>query len=359
METLAWIGFTQSLFAATILLTKRNRSIADQLLSGWLYLLSIEFFTCAIDYTLFGQPLLSSSFLLFNPALYLYIKSLTKENFKLKYTQLLHLLPFVFFEAATYLIFEEGSLHNFFIVDQTHWFRMAFAAANIVSWALYNTQSVLLVHKHRKGLVDEFSSIEKNKRLGWLLFLVVFYNLYCLVAVLAGITTIFFRVIPELPHIYNYSALLALVYILGFYGLLQEAIYKTKNEETPGEELPAMPLLSEARSQEIKNRILEYFAREKPYLKPELNMGILSDELKIPKHHLTEVLNSVIGKNFFRFVNEYRVEEVKKLIKKKHHFSMEAIGFECGFNSKSAFFSVFKNITGLTPLQYKQSLKKE
>jgi AraC-like DNA-binding protein len=83
----------------------------------------------------------------------------------------------------------------------------------------------------------------------------------------------------------------------------------------------------------------------------------LSNALGIPKYLLTEVLNVAMGKNFFRLVNEYRVEAVKKMLMKKKEYSIEAIGYECGFNSKSSFFTVFKNITGLTPLQYKLAME--
>ena len=83
-------------------------------------------------------------------------------------------------------------------------------------------------------------------------------------------------------------------------------------------------------------------------------MTLLSETLKIPKHHLTEVLNNKMGKNFFQFVNEYRVDAVKKLLSNpKNRYSIEAIGYECGFNSKSTFFSVFKNMTQQTPMEYK------
>ena len=104
MNTIAWIGFSQSLFAAILMFTKKERSLSDKILSGWLILLSIEFLTCGLDYELFSQPLLSSSFLLFNPALYLYISSLTRPSFRLKWLQLFHLLPFVVFELYAYWI---------------------------------------------------------------------------------------------------------------------------------------------------------------------------------------------------------------------------------------------------------------
>jgi DHA3 family macrolide efflux protein-like MFS transporter len=56
---------------------KKESSVSDKILSAWLTLLAIEFMTCGLDYIIFNEPLLSSSFLLFNPALFLYVKSLT------------------------------------------------------------------------------------------------------------------------------------------------------------------------------------------------------------------------------------------------------------------------------------------
>ncbi len=83
----------------------------------------------------------------------------------------------------------------------------------------------------------------------------------------------------------------------------------------------------------------------------------MSEKLNIPKHHLTEVLNNTLGKNFFQFVNEYRVAAVKKQLDKPNNlYSIEAIGYECGFNSKSTFFSVFKTLTGQTPKNYRQAV---
>jgi len=85
---------------------------------------------------------------------------------------------------------------------------------------------------------------------------------------------------------------------------------------------------------------------------------MLSAALKVPKYQLTEVLNTEIGQNFFQFINTYRVEAVKKmLINPKNHFSIEAIGYECGFASKSAFYTVFKSLTGQTPVAFRDAIK--
>ena len=186
MNTVAWIGFCQGLFAAILMFTKKNRSIPDNVLSGWLVLLSIDFLSCGLNYQIFGEPLLISSFLLFNPALYLYVRSLTHPEFKLKWIQLLHLLPFIFFGTYTYILKEPFSMDVFFVKDEHFLFRMFFGSANIISWLVYNPLSLVLVHKHRMHLRNELSNIEKNESLGWVLVVAIFYVVYCIIAFLTA-----------------------------------------------------------------------------------------------------------------------------------------------------------------------------
>ena len=354
-ETIAWVGFSQGLFAAILMLTKRNRSDSDKILVAWLFLLAIEFLTCAIDYKIYGNPLLSSSFLLFNPAFYLYVNSLVKPDFRLKWIQLLHLTPFIFFEIIAYVIREPYTLRTFFNPDSSLWYRYLFGTASGLSWLSYNSYSALTVIRHRKSLKNELSNIEKQQKLGWLFFIVIFYNAYCVFAVITSIMAIFLSLNFPLPHLYNYSALLLLIYILGFYGLQQGIIFKADSYNN--QEKYSKSPLSPTRKALIKKQLINYFRDKQPYLNAELNMSTLAASLNVRKHHLTEVLNTEIGKNFFRFVNEYRVEAVKQqLANSKNIYSIEAIGYECGFSSKSSFFTVFKEITGKTPSQYKKQI---
>lgn len=356
MNTIAWIGFCQGLFAALLMFTKKNRSLPDKILSGWLSLLAIEFLTCGIDHEVFGQPLLSSSFLLFNPAMFLYVSSLTRPDFKICWFQLLHLVPFVFFEIFAYSISEPFSMENFFVRDNNFLFRISFAVANFISWLIYNPLSLVYVHKHRMHLRNEKSNIGKNESLGWVLSVAVFYFVYCAIAFIISVVVYIGDVQPLLPHIYNYAALLFVVFVLSFYGLRQQDLPK---ESLASEIVPGYKnsLLSDENKEKIKNKILKYFEKPDVYLNPELNMDLLAKLLKVPKYQLTEVLNTVIGKNFFQFVNSYRVEAVKKMLADpKNNYSIEAIGYECGFSSKSSFYKEFKRITGMTPIVFKNKI---
>lgn len=357
MNTIAWIGFCQSLFAAILMFTKKDSNLPDKILSGWLTLMAIEFLTCGLDHEIFGTSLLSSSFLLFNPAMYIYIRSLTRPEFKLKWIHLLHLLPFLSFEIMAYIIQEPFSINNFFLIDKNFIFRMSFASANLISWSWYNPNSLRLVHKHRMHLRNEQSNIGTNENLGWVLSVGIFYFVYCALAFIITVIVFFVDSQPMLPHVYNYSVLLFMVFILSFYGLRQQQL----PEKLLAEAL-IQPYhnsnLTDNNKELIKQKIIAYLENKKAYLNPELNMDLLATALKTPKYQLTEVLNTVIGKNFFQCVNAYRVEAVKiMLTDPKNKFSVEAIGYECGFSSKSSFYTVFKSLTGMTPIEYKQKIR--
>ncbi len=357
MEIIAWIGVAQGLFAAIMLLTKANPTISDRVLSGWLSLLSIEFLTCALDFKIFGFSLLSSSFLLFNPALYIYIRSLVQKNFRLKWMFLLHLIPFLLFEITAYITKTPFTFQNFFANDSSLLHRIGFAAATIVSWLVYMPLSVYVLHIYKSKLEDEKSNIEKGQSLNWLLFVSFFYILYSIIAGVLGVVFVFLGVGANALSLYNYAVLLALIYIISFYGLYQKQI--EIQADIGGEQVNQAyknSILSNDTKKRIRASIIHYFEKEKAYLNPDLNMDLLSEAIGYPKYQITEVLNVEIGKNFFQFVNTYRIEAVKKmLLEPQLKFSIEAIGYECGFNSKSSFYTVFKATTGQTPVNFRKT----
>lgn len=356
MEIIAWIGFAQSLFASLLMIAKRDKNLSDRILSGWLMLLAIEFFTCAMDFRILGHSLLSSSLLLFNPALYIYIRSLVQKNFRLKWIMLLHLLPYIISEVAAYITRIPLAFENFFQNDTTLHIRLIFAIATIVSWMVYLPLSIIILHKYRMNLRNERSNIDSEQNLNWLMFVSIFYIVYCLIANILGFTFAFTGVAAEALVFYNYSALLVLVYILSFYGLRQKQIESQTEMIVEPEEITAYKnsILTNEIREDIKKKIFSYFEDEKAYLNSGLNMDVLSSAIDYPKYQITEVLNVDIGKNFFQFVNSYRIEAVKKmLLEPKLKYSIEAIGYECGFNSKSSFYTVFKANTGMTPIAFR------
>lgn len=95
---------------------------------------------------------------------------------------------------------------------------------------------------------------------------------------------------------------------------------------------------------------------DKPYLDRDLSIHDLASITGIPRHHITQVLNEKHGKNFFTFINEYRVKEVISRFGDpvNNNYTILAIAYDSGFNSKTTFNSIFKVQTGMTPSEFRE-----
>lgn len=95
-----------------------------------------------------------------------------------------------------------------------------------------------------------------------------------------------------------------------------------------------------------------------PFKNANLTLAQLAKLVGISGHQLSQLLNDHLRKNFTSYVNEYRIKEACQMIADDRPFTLEAIGYEVGFNSKSTFYTAFRKQTGTTPSVYKDSLIK-
>ncbi len=114
--------------------------------------------------------------------------------------------------------------------------------------------------------------------------------------------------------------------------------------------------LSEEDSEAFKVKILNYMENEKPHRNMDISLQIIAEDLDIPPHHFSQVINQKLSKNFYEFLNHYRVEDAKVALisdefKEKNILE---ISFEVGFKSKSTFNMVFKKFCDITPSQYRK-----
>ncbi len=104
------------------------------------------------------------------------------------------------------------------------------------------------------------------------------------------------------------------------------------------------------------NQLTYVMNEEKLFQNSNLKIQQVADKMKISKHTLSQLINDNLGKGFPQFLNEYRINEAIKLMASKPEFTLESIGYECGFNSKSTFYATFKKVTATTPAQYQKSM---
>ncbi len=119
--------------------------------------------------------------------------------------------------------------------------------------------------------------------------------------------------------------------------------------------------LASAEVEALKERLETVMKEQKPYLQSNLTLQGLAQVLGIKEKELSELLNAGFSSNFYNYINEYRIEEVKKLLldPEKQHLSNYGIAQEAGFSSKSSFFGLFKKHLGMTPGAYKKQFQGE
>lgn len=100
--------------------------------------------------------------------------------------------------------------------------------------------------------------------------------------------------------------------------------------------------------------------QKKPYKNPALKIADLADLIGTSSHVLSYLFNQYLNRNFYDYVNDYRVAEFKQLIAKEEYarYTLSALAEHCGFSSRASFFRHFKKMTGVTPNEYIKQLEK-
>jgi len=300
--------------------------------------------------------------LLYGPLLFLYAKTLISGQEKLNLQDYLHFAPFLFLLVYAIPYYALSGEEKIGLISSEY--GIAYGPPMItylkIGISLVYIGIVLIqIFQYRNKVKDNFSSLDK-RNLDWLQWFILGMVILAIVTT----TTTFLSSMFGGDVLYTKINLLGItiyVYSIGYMGLRQPEFFaKIEFEDTKEDSSPRYSKsgLDEKTGLELMGRLTEIMTSEKPYINNELSLSQLSGLVGITTHNLTEIINSYADKNFYDFVNSYRVEEVKKRItdKKSENLTILGIGLESGFNSKSSFNSVFKKHTGITPSEFKKSL---
>jgi AraC-like DNA-binding protein len=224
----------------------------------------------------------------------------------------------------------------------------------------YSLASYIRIRKHKKAILL-FLSQTGEVDLTWLERIIA-------VLFLIIIMVIFYNIAFSLESLNLFMNLIILLVIfdVAFHSMKQKEIFPfsnasreeiiSLNEESDIEEIKKK-IVSDEELVQLKSQLNQFMINRKIYLDPDLNLVKLADMFATNPHRLSYIINSGFNKNFFNFINYYRVEEAKSLLlnPKMDQYSILGIAFESGFNSKTSFNNTFKKITGLTPTDFKKS----
>ncbi|NNK10402.1 MAG: AraC family transcriptional regulator [Flavobacteriaceae bacterium] len=245
-------------------------------------------------------------------------------------------------------------------IAESVWHEFVFTYLGIFySWGI-GIWNLRLLNRHRMAVENTFSYLG-NKLLNWVrVFLIYLLITSVLVHVLYYVSpeNYYFKIL--------FSSLdLIAIYWLGINGIMQQNVLSTLNNKKPGIPYQVSDFKNELKItskkenlKAIMDKIDSYMKSSEAYLISELTIVDLADQLEMHPKKISTTINGIFKQNFNSYVNYLRIKKAEDLLSKKStdHFSVEGIGKEVGFHSKSAFYAAFKKITGTTPNKFKDSI---
>lgn len=352
------------LFIVALILGKRNRTVADHLLVSWLLLMFINISSIFLLNTKSGafeiwEKLLlefsEASIFVHGPIIYSYSLALTKFNYRLSLKTAVHALPFLiaFVVLAIPVVVEK---------EVSIIWRNVLLVFKMTSLLIYLILVLQMLLAHKRRIEDLFSN-DQDKQLTWLFVIVLGILSIWVIAVLSlGLERMTDMEIPQYGGLLVNVASSLFIFLIGYFGIRQPSLFVDpliKERRINGGEKQVKLKYEKSgidtqRAIEIHKRAIDHMKKEQPYLNPELTLYSLAEQLDIMPNHLSQSINSIEQKNFFDFVNWYRIEEVKKRLKKNQQEQLTLLGIalDCGFNSKASFNRIFKSKVKMTPSEY-------
>lgn len=354
-----------------ILFTKKGKTKADLILACWLVVIGIHlgFYHSGlvVDQYYYPYLLVSYPFPLFHgPFLYFYTASLTNQHQYLKKHFGWHFIPALIIYSILIPFFLRPHVERLEVFsNHGKGYESVFLLQRIfvlTSGVAYTILSLWLLRLHVRNLKDRFSHTEKVNLI-WLRYMIYGVGVVW-IAVFSGNDFLIFSLVA------------LFVLLLGYFGIKQVGIFtqagsigtailhnsavavderdnRAKSvEKAKGKYLKST--ISPEKQTEIHAKLIKAMDVEKLFLNPDLSIGQLADAIAVHPNHLSQVVNSVESRTFYDFINAWRINEFKIRAARPENqkYTLLALAFECGFNSKTAFYRNFKNLTGQSPTQY-------
>ncbi|KAB8153724.1 helix-turn-helix domain-containing protein [Kordia sp. TARA_039_SRF] len=303
------------------------------------------------------------------PLIYLYVKSITKSNFRFLKKHWWHFAIPLSLVAYRFSIFAYDAMQPGFNETQNGILKIELdepiilPILSVVGFSvmlLYLAFTIQLYVNYRQKIKQYFSNIFKLE-LNWIRnFLIVFTLLF----IYSSVQDFVGSILVDLGYTERWwlNLLMAVCALyIGLKGYFTDTTKLNKLDFSFSPKQISIPESSKEVKKDIEDAAIQAISdlmeQEKPYLNPDLNLSELAKQANLTRGQLSEIINSGFQMNFNDFVNSYRVNAFKGMLKEGKHEQLSLLGvaYECGFNSKATFNRVFKKLTNFSPTQYLQS----
>lgn len=366
MQYLFLTGIILSAFHSFVLFSKNDKRLSDYVLALWFCFSGISLFSFFLVYsdkhliypslTVLGMPFP----LLIGPLLLLYTKYQTTTN-SFKKSDLLHVFPFaiVFFLFVNIYLLPFESRSEILRSGGRGYEMQGFIKllAIYISGMVYIPWSAKKLLDYKKNINNQFSNTERIN-FNWLLYLII------------GMAIVWIIILFVQDDRFIFGAVSLFIIWMSYFGTKQVQIFRANSfpseEEEPHSDIceennrdAETPRYSKSSLNvenilEIHAALIKVLNEKQPYLNPELKLTDLAVLLGVHPNHLSQVINSQCGKSFYDLINERRIQEFIFRLKQKEskQYTLVALAFDCGFNSKASFNRNFKKYIQLTPSDY-------
>ena len=307
----------------------------------------------------------SNLLLLCGPLIFFYTQSVIYKDFHFTKTKLLHFLPFlVLFFVAEISYLAAGhqmqiKILNSIIERKVPTVIYLAGSGIYIHFFIYLFIALRSINRYEFAASNQYSEAQKVT-LGWLKTIIYFFLALMLISAVNSYLSFQSRG-QAYFFLLSLTIFLLLLFIISvlFKALHNPTIFSVWEEK----EIEAMQTARYATSpmqddekKRILNNLLQHMQSQRPYLEPELTLNDLAAQITVKPKLLSQVINELLHRIFFEFINHYRIEEAKRLLTnpKDKKITVLEVMYEVGFNSKSSFNTLFKKHTGLTPGEFKK-----
>ncbi|WP_223608874.1 AraC family transcriptional regulator [Chryseobacterium sp. OSA05B] len=334
------IVFLFLLLSVFLITAKSERKLPDYLFAAFLLVSVIDFsglFLSPPDSKIIKGGKLASV-LLQMPLYYLYVNSACYYNFKLHKKHLLHGLPFLF--VFCFFSITGISEKGYKIFD----------VISIIQYYYYIIAVFLVLRNFRKLYQENYSS-NHHLTYKWLMQTTILFLIGNLFVLIRGFVE---NNSPVYNYLFTFTSVFVLFVITWF---VLNALYRPNLFAGINKDLvPVQPENKVKEEPEQLKSLLKFMETERPYLDDKLTLQKLAEQISLPEKQLSLLINQHTGKHFFDFINEFRINDAKTLLKEQSQLTVLEVLYEVGFNSKSSFYTAFKKETNLTPTDYRKSI---
>lgn len=334
------IVFLYLLLIIFLITSKNKRKLPDYLFASFLLISIVDlsgFFLAPSNRFYLAFKL--ATVLLQMPLYYLYVQSACYYNFRLNSKDFLHTLPFLCF----FILFSINGISK-----QNH---KIFDIVSTVQYYSYIIAVFLVLTRFRRLYRDNYSG-NHHITYKWLLQITIIFligNFFVLLRDFVKDDTV-------LMYLYTFTSFFVLFAISWF---VLNCLYRPNLFAGIDQDLVAIDVTDTPKEEpEQLKSLMHLMETEKPYLDDALTLQKLAEKINIPEKQLSVLINQSAGKHFFDFINEFRINYAKTLLKEQPQLTVLEVLYEAGFNSKSSFYTAFKKETGITPTDYRKSAAK-